>query len=83
MVSKFIASLKFINFILNLARDHFYLNLDRCIAEELDGEGEILKTFTVDATVEGVSKEGATTGKINYYVINIIKFLLKMYIFTN
>lgn len=34
---------------------------ERCVAEDLEGEGEILKTFTVDATVEGVSKEGAVT----------------------
>jgi len=40
------------------------LNLERCVAEDLEGEGEILKTFTVDATVEGVSKDGAVTGKI-------------------
>lgn len=38
-------------------------NLERCVAEEMEGEGEILQTFTVDATVGGVSKEGATTGK--------------------
>lgn len=42
----------------------------------MDGEGEILKTFTVDATVEGVSKEGATTGKINYVVTNLTMFYL-------
>jgi len=41
------------------------LPLERCIAEELDGEeGEVIQTFTVDATVDGVSKEGAVTGKI-------------------
>jgi len=46
------------------------------VADELEGEGEILKTFTVDATVEGVSKEGAVTGKIYYNII----FMLYLYV---
>lgn len=34
------------------------------MAEKLEGEGEFVQTL--DVNVEGVSKEGATTGKINY-----------------
>jgi len=44
----------------------FPLPLERCVADDLEGEGEIIKTFTVDATVDGGSKEGAVTGKVNY-----------------
>ena len=40
------------------------LPLERCAAEDLEDEGEIIKTFTVDTTVDGASKEGAVTGKI-------------------
>jgi len=31
----------------------------------LENEGEILETFTVNGNLEGVSKTGATTGKVN------------------
>jgi len=61
----------------------FSLNLEQCVAEELDlegldsegldseeleGEGDILNTFTVDGKLEGDSKTGATTGKIYFNI---------------
>jgi len=45
------------------------LPLEQCVAEDLEDEGEIIKTFTDDATVQGVSKEGAVTGKMYYNLI--------------
>lgn len=40
----------------------FYIFLERCRADKIESEGDILQTFTVEGTVEGASKEGATTG---------------------
>lgn len=50
----------------------YRLPVERCLADvdldtdDLDGEDDILKTvdFKLDAKIDGVSKEGATTGKI-------------------
>ncbi|XP_025423448.1 endoplasmin homolog [Sipha flava] len=39
----------------------FSIIIDRSVAESLEGEGDVLQEFTVSSTVEGASKEGATT----------------------
>jgi hypothetical protein len=38
----------------------------------LEGEGDVLQEFTVSSTVEGASKEGATTGKLKLNIYNLL-----------